>query len=97
MMTSDPPFLLMRPNTLHVLQRIKAFRESTGLPVCFTLDAGPNVHVLYPAEHQKSIREWILGDLILFCKDGMIIDDHAGTGPVKTEPDKAGKKRKSED
>ena len=48
MMTSDPSYILMTPNTLDIIQRIRDFRERTQLPVCFTLDAGPNVHVLYP-------------------------------------------------
>ncbi|HLF63811.1 MAG TPA: diphosphomevalonate decarboxylase [Saprospiraceae bacterium] len=83
MMTSDPAYLLLEPNSLHVLQRIKAFRESTGVPVYFTLDAGPNVHLLYPQEYKDTVREWILGELIIFCKDGRIIEDHAGVGPER--------------
>ena len=92
MMTSDPAYLLMRPNTLQVLQRIKSFRESTSVPAYFTLDAGPNVHLLYPQEYKDTVREWILGELIIFCKDGRIIEDHAGTGPeriIKSESEKA--------
>jgi diphosphomevalonate decarboxylase len=83
MMTSDPGYILLKPNTLHVLQRIKVFRENTGIPVYFTLDAGPNVHVLYPEEHKEIVRRWILGELIIFCENGKLIDDHAGTGPQK--------------
>jgi diphosphomevalonate decarboxylase len=83
MMTSDPGYLLMKPNTMHVLQRIKAFRESTGIPVYFTLDAGPNVHVLFPEEHEAVVRPWILGELIIFCENGKLIQDHAGMGPEK--------------
>jgi diphosphomevalonate decarboxylase len=47
MMTSMPYFILMKPNTLKSLMQ---FGNSvmTLTPVCFTLDAGANVHVLYP-------------------------------------------------
>ena len=54
MMTSDPSYILMTPNTLDIIQRIRDFRERTQLPVCFTLDAGPNVHVLYPYYEKES-------------------------------------------
>ena len=52
MMTSMPYFILMKPNTLEIINKIWAFREKTDSKVCFTLDAGANVHVLYP-EHEK--------------------------------------------
>ena len=53
MMTSMPYFILMKPNTLEVIQRIWLFRETTNHPVYFTLDAGANVHVLYPESHKR--------------------------------------------
>jgi len=48
MMTSLPYFILMKPNTLKIINKIWSFRQQTGLPISFTLDAGANVHVLYP-------------------------------------------------
>jgi diphosphomevalonate decarboxylase len=48
MMTSMPYFILMKPNTLEIINAIWKFRNDTKTPVCFTLDAGANVHVLYP-------------------------------------------------
>ncbi len=49
MMTSRPPLFYWEPATIVVLQAVRRWREE-GLPVAFTLDAGPNVHVLCPAE-----------------------------------------------
>ncbi len=46
MMSSNPYFILMKPNTMEIINKIWEFRETTKLPVCFTLDAGANVHVL---------------------------------------------------
>lgn len=54
MLTSNPYFILMKPNTLEVIDRIWEFREETGLHVGFTLDAGANVHMLYPKSESKT-------------------------------------------
>ncbi len=55
MMTSEPPLFYWQPATLAVIQAVQAWRAS-GLPVCYTIDAGPNVHVLCPAEESGRVR-----------------------------------------
>jgi diphosphomevalonate decarboxylase len=47
MITSTPPLLYWQPATLAVMQAVLNWRKN-GLPVCYTIDAGPNVHVLCP-------------------------------------------------
>lgn len=81
MMTSQPYFLLMRPNTLTIIEKIFAYREQTGLPVCFTLDAGPNIHLLYPQRIEKEVKAFIKEELLQFLHDFCMIDDSAGSGP----------------
>jgi diphosphomevalonate decarboxylase len=54
MMTSRPPLFYWEPATLIVLQAACRWREE-GLPVAFTLDAGPNVHLLCPAEAVEEV------------------------------------------
>ncbi len=49
MMTSSPPLLYWLPETLAVMQAVRRWRLE-GWPVCYTIDAGPNVHVLCPAQ-----------------------------------------------
>lgn len=49
MMTSTPSLLYWRPATLAVMQAVRAWRKD-GLPVAFTIDAGPNVHCICPAQ-----------------------------------------------
>lgn len=49
MITSAPPLLYWQPATLAVMHAVQDWRSS-GLPVCYTIDAGPNVHVLCPGE-----------------------------------------------
>jgi len=50
MMTSTPPLHYWLPASLAIMQAVRAWRQE-GLPACYTLDAGPNVHVLCPAAH----------------------------------------------
>jgi diphosphomevalonate decarboxylase len=49
MMTSNPPLLYWQPGTIRVMKAVLTWREE-GLPVCYTIDAGPNVHVICPAD-----------------------------------------------
>lgn len=83
MMTSHPYFILMKPNTLSIIEEIWAYRKETGIPVCFTLDAGANVHMLYPKEHMVVVNEWINENLVRFCQNGHYICDQVGTGAKK--------------
>ena len=49
MMTSTPSLLYWQPGTLEVLQAVRSWREDEGVPVYFTIDAGPNVHLICEA------------------------------------------------
>jgi diphosphomevalonate decarboxylase len=81
MMTSTHSFILMKPNTLEIIERIRNFRAETKIPVCFTLDAGPNVHVLYPHSEKTKVRNFIQSELLPFCIKKKVIYDHMGKGP----------------
>lgn len=83
MMSSSSSYLLIEPNTVNIVNEIRRFREETTIPVCFTLDAGPNVHLLYPAQFEEDVREWIGHELVLYCEDSRWIDDGTGTGPSR--------------
>jgi diphosphomevalonate decarboxylase len=54
MMTSAPPLFYWRPATLAVMRAVRAWRAD-GLTVAFTIDAGPNVHCLCPAESASKV------------------------------------------
>jgi diphosphomevalonate decarboxylase len=45
MMTSTPPLFYWTPITLEIIRSVRAWRK-TGIPVAYTIDAGPNVHVI---------------------------------------------------
>lgn len=81
MMTSEPSFLLLTPQSLHIINRIRAFRERFGANVCFTIDAGPNIHLLYPKRQKDQIVSFIKDELLQYCENGMWIDDEVGSGP----------------
>ena len=83
MMSSNPYFILMKPNTLEIINKIWTFRETTGLPVCFTLDAGANVHVLYPNKNREVILEFIKNELVGYCQNRQYILDNVGFGSKK--------------
>lgn len=80
MLTSDPYFILMRPNTLHIIEKIWSYREQTGSKLCFTLDAGANVHLLYPKSEIDAVRRFVIDQLSVFCENGQYIVDQAGPG-----------------
>ena len=56
MMTSTPALFYWLPATLQVIQSVMAWRQD-GVPACYTIDAGPNVHVLCPADYAPEITE----------------------------------------
>lgn len=83
MMTSMPYFLLMKPNTITLIEKIWDFRQQTGLPVCFTLDAGPNIHLLYPQSIENKVVEFIESDLTKYLHDFCYLKDGVGNGPKR--------------
>lgn len=58
MMTSRPALFYWEPASLAVMKAVREWRAA-GRLVCYTLDAGPNVHVLTLSEHQ----EWVAAAL----------------------------------
>lgn len=83
MMSSEPGFFLFQPETISVLRKIKDFRAQTMLPITFTIDAGPNVHLLYPMRNRKEVLQFIAAELEPLCENRQWIDDEIGKGPVK--------------
>ncbi len=56
MMTSSPRVLYWEPTTLAVMQAVRAWRAD-GLPAAYTIDAGPNVHVICPEVNAPQVIE----------------------------------------
>jgi diphosphomevalonate decarboxylase len=83
MLSSRPGYLLMLPGTLEIIRKIRRFRDETGLPVGFTLDAGPNVHLIYPELSEKTVKKFIDDKLCEHCEKGRVLHDRIGNGPVQ--------------
>jgi len=54
MMTSSPPLFYWHPASLSIMKTVKEWQKQ-GIPVTYTLDAGPNVHVICPQETMGEI------------------------------------------
>ncbi len=80
MMTSHPSYLLMEANSLAAIHKIRAFRAATNVPLYFSLDAGPNLHLLYPDANKKEVQNFIQQELQALCEDGKYITDIVGQG-----------------
>lgn len=83
MMASNPGYMLMEPASIALINKIKAFRSETGIQAYFSLDAGPNIHMLYPEADKEKVMDFIITDLSLHCQNGLFIDDKVGQGPVQ--------------
>ena len=85
MMSSNPGFILMEPGTLQIIEKIRDYREQTGIKLCFTLDAGPNVHLLYSANDSDNVEKFIKNDLVRYCHEGLWIADEVGEGKLSVQ------------
>ncbi|HSB64929.1 MAG TPA: diphosphomevalonate decarboxylase [Anaerolineales bacterium] len=56
MFTSSPPIIYWQPATLTIIQAIQSMRKN-GIPVCYTIDAGPNVHTLCSGDVSGMVTE----------------------------------------
>ncbi len=83
MMTSNPSYILMRPNSLAMIEKIRRFRKESKTPLYFSLDAGPNLHLLYPDSVTTEVKAFIDNELKHLCENGEIIADKAGEGPLE--------------
>jgi len=83
MMSSEEGFLLMQPETLAIINGVQRIRVEKKLDICFTLDAGPNVHVLSFGKLDELVGELVVHELVKNNKQGYRIPDHYGLGPIK--------------
>lgn len=76
MMMSEPAFILMKTGTLAVINKIWKFRKERNLPLFFTLDAGANVHLLFPSNlDEDKIKEFIIKDLLQHTQNNGVVKD----------------------
>lgn len=83
MMCSMPYYLLMKPASLEIIRRAWDFREQNGVPLVITLDAGANVHVLYPAQYKAQVHALINNSLASQCENGLYLCSSIGEGVLQ--------------
>jgi len=54
MMTSNPGLHYWMPASLEIMQAVRAWRQE-GISACYTVDAGPNIHVLCIEKHMQEV------------------------------------------
>jgi len=54
MMTSRPVLMYWENTSITIMKNVQKWRAS-GLPVCYTMDAGPNVHVITTKDYSEDI------------------------------------------
>lgn len=76
MMMSEPAFILMKTGTMEVINKLWNYRKETGNPLFFTLDAGANVHLLFPEnESSEAIKNFIKLELLQHTQNGGVVKD----------------------
>ncbi len=58
MQTQDPPLNYLSDETYRILDEVKALRKAEHLPVLYTMDAGPTVHLFCTDEAKERIAEY---------------------------------------
>ncbi len=76
MMSGRPSALYLQPGTIALIHALRAWREDEGVPVWFTLDAGPNLHVLCEGDVAWEVKE----RLRRIAPDAEILENRPGPG-----------------
>lgn len=80
-MTSNHAYTLFKPNSIAAMEMIWDFRHQTKLPLYFTFDAGPNLHLIYPEVFKNKIQTFISHELAPLAVK--VIEDERGEGPSR--------------
>lgn len=83
MMSSNPAYTLLHPNSLKIIEAVVSARTHHNLPVGFSMDAGPNVHLLYPKYEETRVLPWMEEVIQPLCYKQTILLDELGNGPEK--------------
>jgi diphosphomevalonate decarboxylase len=79
MLISSPSVILLKPASLEIILKVKELRAENNIPITFTIDAGPNIHLLYPRNVKELVIDFI--ENILWPLKP-VIHDEMGEGAV---------------
>lgn len=85
MMSSRPGYVLIKPGTILMIEKIRQYRRESNVNLCFTLDAGPNIHLIYSTKDAAKVRPFINQELLALCKNRQWVDDGVGSGPIEKQ------------
>jgi diphosphomevalonate decarboxylase len=77
MMTSHPALFYWEPATIEIMKAVQSWRK-TGIPAAYTIDAGPNVHILCESNALENIKHRLAS--IQGIKEVLIA--HPGSGAI---------------
>lgn len=80
MLASEGGMLLWKGNTVEWIHYLRQQREKTGVPMAFTLDAGANIHLLYPSQASEQVEAILQQSPV---SHHGFIRDATGYGPEK--------------
>ncbi len=80
MFASKGGMMLWKGNTVEWMHYLRQQREVLGLPMAFTLDAGANIHLLYPLSVRDKVHQVLEHSPVPSIS---FIHDSAGQGPDK--------------
>ena len=80
MMTSTPSLLYWEPGSLEIMHAVRRWREEEGIPVYFTIDAGPNIHLICEERDAPAVEAQLRA---LSCVEDVIVS-RPGSGPEIT-------------
>jgi diphosphomevalonate decarboxylase len=76
MMSGEPSALYLQGSTISLIHHLRSWREDDGVPVWFTLDAGPNLHVLCEGRHAAEVKR----RLVAVAPHAEILENRPGPG-----------------
>jgi diphosphomevalonate decarboxylase len=80
MLASEGGLMLWKGNSVDWMHYLRNQRKKSGVPLTFTLDAGANLHILYPAHATEDVLEILSSSPVPSLE---FIHDKAGKGPEK--------------
>ena len=86
MLSSQPPQQYWHKATGELIAWLRKLREKTQIPAYFTLDAGPNPHILSPIQYQEELVAHLQRDF----PETKLILDQVGSGPTIQRRNKLG-------
>ncbi len=83
MLLSTPPFILLKPPSLELIKKITRKREVDGLMIGYTIDAGPNIHLIYFKEDELDVKKFIEKECFRLYES--VIYNEMSLGPTRLE------------